>query len=61
LRNYRFYGGEGGIRTPGGREPTDDFKSPAFGHSATSPEVILFYQKFEEVFIVFNIVPTAVL
>ena len=30
-------GGEGGIRTHGGREPTAVFKTAALNHSATSP------------------------
>ena len=30
-------GGEGGIRTPGGREPSTVFKTAAIDHSATSP------------------------
>ncbi len=30
--------GEGGIRTHGGREPTVDFESTAFVHSATPPQ-----------------------
>ncbi len=30
-------GGEGGIRTHGGRKPTPDFESGTFDHSATSP------------------------
>ena len=34
----RSKGGEGGIRTHGGREPTVDFESTAFVHSATSPQ-----------------------
>jgi hypothetical protein len=31
-------GGGGGIRTPGEREPTSDFKSGALNHSATPPQ-----------------------
>src|SRR5687768_1515964 len=31
-------GGEGGIRTHGGREPTAVFKTAALNHSATSPD-----------------------
>jgi hypothetical protein len=30
-------GGWGGIRTPGGREPTPVFKTGAINHSATHP------------------------
>ena len=30
-------GGQGGIRTPGGREPTAVFKTAALNHSATCP------------------------
>ena len=30
-------GGEGGIRTHGGREPTAVFETAALNHSATSP------------------------
>ena len=30
-------GGEGGIRTHGGRKPTTVFETAAFDHSATSP------------------------
>src|SRR5690606_26532010 len=33
----RAGGGEGGIRTHGGREPTAVFKTAALNHSATSP------------------------
>lgn len=32
-------GGGGGIRTPGKREPTSDFKSGALNHSATPPKL----------------------
>ncbi len=35
----REIGGEGGIRTHGGRKPTPDFESGTFDHSATSPPV----------------------
>ena len=34
---HSFRGGEGGIRTHGGREPTAVFKTAALNHSATSP------------------------
>lgn len=36
--------GEGGIRTPGEFNPTPVFKTGAFGHSATSPGVLLSVQ-----------------
>ena len=32
-----MYGGEAGIRTLGGDQPSTVFKTAAFGHSATSP------------------------
>ncbi len=32
-----FYGGEAGIRTLGGDQPSTVFKTAAFGRSATSP------------------------
>ena len=35
--NVRINGGWGGIRTPGGREPTAVFKTAALNHSATHP------------------------
>ena len=38
-------GGEGGIRTHGGRESSPDFESGTFDHSATSPgrQAAIFY------------------
>ena len=33
-----FYGGERGIRTPGGDEPTQPFQGCTIDHSDTSPE-----------------------
>ena len=38
---FSLKSGEGGIRTHGGREPTVDFESTAFVHSATSPHSFL--------------------
>ena len=35
-------GGEGGIRTHGRFDPTPDFESGTFGHSATSPVFAVF-------------------
>ena len=35
------FGGEGGIRTLGRFEPTPDFESGTFDHSATSPEAAI--------------------
>jgi hypothetical protein len=35
----RKSGGWGGIRTPGGREPTPVFKTGALNHSATHPSL----------------------
>ena len=37
LRNLKYNGGEGGIRTHGGIAPSSVFKTDAFDHSATSP------------------------
>ena len=37
IRAIGMIGGEGGIRTLGGREPTPVFKTGAFNRSATSP------------------------
>ena len=34
-------GGEGGIRTLGRFDPTPDFESGTFGHSDTSPTLVL--------------------
>ena len=34
---FRELGGEGEIRTRGGREPSDVFKTSALDHYATSP------------------------
>gem|GEM_PF-2367450 len=34
-----FSGGGGGIRTPGGVAPTPVFKTGAFDHSATPPDM----------------------
>src|SRR5262245_18968266 len=42
LKNKRIdhvAGGWGGIRTPGGREPTPVFKTGALNHSATHPSL----------------------
>lgn len=33
-------GGSGGIRTPGRRKPTTVFKTVAFNHSATLPQIV---------------------
>ena len=45
---YRLgLGGEGGIRTHGGREPTAVFKTAALNHSATSPGRPRFSEAFE--------------
>jgi hypothetical protein len=33
----RVFSGEGGIRTPGGPEPTTVFETVPFNHSGTSP------------------------
>src|SRR5439155_26821144 len=35
--NSKMDGGGGGIRTPGGREPSTVFKTAAIDHSATPP------------------------
>jgi hypothetical protein len=40
---FRLAGGEGGIRTPGTVSRTPVFKTGAFNHSATSPELPQFY------------------
>jgi hypothetical protein len=36
-----IFNGEGGIRTPGKFDPSTDFESAAFNHSATSPGMVL--------------------
>jgi hypothetical protein len=36
-----FVGGEAGIRTLGGDQPSTVFKTAAFGRSATSPIVLM--------------------
>ncbi len=36
-RLFRLHGGEAGIRTLGGDQPSTVFKTAAFGRSATSP------------------------
>ena len=36
----RYYGGEGGIRTPGDREATTVFETAPIDHSGTSPHLI---------------------
>ncbi len=38
---FYFYGGWGGIRTPGGVAPTTVFKTAAFDRSATHPKLFL--------------------
>ncbi|MEY3786189.1 MAG: hypothetical protein RLZ75_394, partial [Pseudomonadota bacterium] len=35
-----IYGGEAGIRTLGGDQPSTVFKTAAFGRSATSPQAL---------------------
>ena len=35
-----MYGGEAGIRTLGGDQPSTVFKTAAFGRSATSPQAV---------------------
>ena len=35
---FCLFGGEAGIRTLGGDQPSTVFKTAAFGHSATSPQ-----------------------
>ena len=40
-------GGGGGIRTPGRRKPSSDFKSDAFNHSATPPSASARMRKHE--------------
>ena len=39
LQDYKYAGGEGGIRTPGTLSGTPVFKTGAINHSATSPLV----------------------
>tara|TARA_R100001224_G_scaffold35404_2_gene20061 strand:+ start:34912 stop:35139 length:228 start_codon:yes stop_codon:yes gene_type:complete len=36
------FGGEGGIRTPGGYEPTPDFKSGAFNRALPPLRIVVF-------------------
>ena len=43
--DYKGTGGEGGIRTPGTLSGTPVFKTGAINHSATSPELLLFYYR----------------
>jgi hypothetical protein len=38
IRNSKFFGGEGGIRTHGGLSPTPVFETGALIHYATSPK-----------------------
>ena len=38
---FRLYGGEGGIRTPGTLSGTPVFKTGAINHSATSPNPLI--------------------
>ena len=46
-RAFNFYGGWGGIRTPGGVAPTAVFKTVAFDRSATHPKLIFVRWSFK--------------
>ncbi len=49
FKNNRFfciYGGEAGIRTLGGDQPSTVFKTAAFGRSATSPYLLHYIEKY---------------